>query len=202
MKIYISPENRPKPHGKYINYNLYEHDICCEIAYYEKEALERCGFEVKIADPDSNMANRCIEANNARYDIYQTIHTNAATSPNTATGCECLYYGQIDSKSFKANRCVYDELIKLYPSERGLKNGTGYYENRMTDMVSIYPEIAFHDNEKDVEFIIHNIQNIGESLCKGVCKYLNVDYIVPNPQTGNETQAIIEDLKKIINKYE
>ena len=200
MLIYLSPENRPAPHGPYTGYNgVYEHDVCCEIAEYEKKALERCGFEVVIAEESSTMAERCKWANNNSVTLYQTIHTNAGGG----TGAECLYYGKVNGQSYRANLSVYNELIKLYPSKRGLKDGTNYYENRMTTMVSVYPEIAFHDNVEDAKFIVENKEKIGEALCKGICNYYGTEYKEPNPQTGvDKAEAIISDLKELINKYE
>ena len=45
IRIYLSPERRPKPHSPYYGYpGIYEHDVCCEIAEYTKNALVRCGF--------------------------------------------------------------------------------------------------------------------------------------------------------------
>ena len=62
-KIYLSPERRPNPHAPYWGYpGVYEHDVCCEIAEYCKEALIRCGFEVKIARPEDSMEKRTKQA--------------------------------------------------------------------------------------------------------------------------------------------
>ena len=122
-KIYLSPENRPAPHGPYSGFpGVYEHDVCCEIAALEKEILERCGCSVTVAEPGRSMAARCAEANAGGFDLYQTLHTNAGGG----TGAECLYYGKEGGTSYRANRAVYDALTKLYPSKRGLKDGTGY----------------------------------------------------------------------------
>lgn len=195
MKIYLSPENRPAPHGPYTGYpTVYEHDVCCEIAAYEKEALERCSFTVTIAAESSTMAQRCAEANNGRYDLYQTIHTNAGGG----TGAECLYYGTVNGSSYRANLAVYEELIKLYPSKRGLKNGTLYYENNNTHMTSVYPEIAFHDNAADARFLVEHKREIAEALCKGICAYTGVSYkpSTDNPQTGADYKTLYEQEKQ------
>lgn len=195
-KIYISPENRPKPHGPYAVGNTYEHDVCCEIAEYEKTELERCGFTVKIADPGATMATRCKEANSGDYDLYQTLHSNAGGG----TGATCLYYGKVGGASYRANQMAYEELTKLYPSKRGIVDGTNYYENANTNMVSVYPEIAFHDNEQDAAFILANKKQIAQALARAICRYFGVDYVeeaaggeteepetpVENPPVGND----------------
>ena len=98
-KIYLSPENRPAPHGPYTGYpGTYEHDVCCEIAEYYKAALERCGFEVTIAEPQRSIRSgetRQAYANKHGYDLYSTIHTNAGGG----TGPTCLYAGAKGSES-------------------------------------------------------------------------------------------------------
>ena len=96
-KIYLSPERRPNPHGPYWGYpGVYEHDVCCEIAEYCKEALIRCGFEVKIARPEDNMEKRVAEGISWGANYYMPIHTNAATAKpvdGTAQGPTVLRYG-------------------------------------------------------------------------------------------------------------
>ena len=173
-KIYLSPENRPAPHGPYTGFpGVYEHDVCCEIAALEAAVLERCGCSVTIADPGKTMAARCAEANAGGYDLYQTIHTNAGGG----TGAECLYYGKEGGMSYKANLAVYDELVKLYPSKRGLKDGNGYFENANTRMVSVYPELAFHDHPQDAAFLVSHKAQIAEALARGVMEYLGVPFV-------------------------
>ena len=178
-KIYLSPENRPAPHGPYTGFpGVYEHDVCCEIAALEAAVLERCGCSVTIADPGKTMAARCAEANAGGFDLYQTIHTNAGGG----TGAECLYYGKEGGASYKANLAVYDELVKLYPSRRGLKDGNGYFENMNTRMVSVYPELAFHDNPADAAFLVSHKAELAEALAKGVLSFLGVDWVEEAPE--------------------
>lgn len=172
-RVYLSPERRPAPHGPYAVGGTYEHIVCGEIAVLEKAALERCGFGVIIAPAAYSLEQRVKWANENNIDYYQAIHSNGADGK--ATGAECLYYNH--PASIKANRLVYDELVKLYPSKRGVKDYTGFYENNMTKMVSCYPEIGFHDNPADARFIIDNKQQIAEALAKGICAYFDIAYI-------------------------
>ena len=144
--IYLSPERRPAPHGKYWGMNIYEHDVCCEISEMMKPLLEGSGFSVIIANPTDTIEKRVAQANNLRVDYYLPIHTNASgngMTPGTATGCECLYYGNVGGASYKANQLVYNELVKLYPSKRGLKNGNAYYENKYTNLIVQYAHQVF-----------------------------------------------------------
>ena len=92
-KIYISPERRQAPHGKYWGYNVYETDICTEIAKMAKPLLERNGFEVIIAPVHLDIHQRSAWANKNGVNYYLPIHTNASTNSTIegiATGCEML----------------------------------------------------------------------------------------------------------------
>lgn len=196
LKVFISPERRPKPHGKYWGMEVYEHDVCCEIATMVEALLTERGFEVMIAPPGWTMEQRAAYANTSRFDYYLCIHTNAAgngTKEGTATGAECLYF--YAAKSIKANKLVYEQLTALYPSKRGCKDYSDFAENRLTRMVSCYPELAFHDNGKDARWIVSNKADIAAALCKGVCKYFGVEY-------QNKPQEPIPDDKERIAKLE
>lgn len=176
-KVFISPEKRPAPHGKYWGMEVYEHDVCCEIAEILKPRLEYNGFYVFIAPSKWTMPQRCSYANANCYDYYLCIHTNASGNgkqEGKATGCECLYYNA--PTSMKANKLMYGELTKLYPSKRGIKDYSDFTENNLSMMVSCYPEIAFHDNGKDAQWIVSHKQEIAVALAKGVCGYFGVEH--------------------------
>ena len=193
-KIYLSPERRPAPHGPFADGVTFEHDYCVEIAEMERKDLERCGFEVIVAPDSMTIAQRAKEANRLKMDLYQAIHTNAGGG----TGTEMFYYP--DPESIRANQLVYDELVELYPSKRGIKNGKAYLENNSTDMVSVYAEIAFHDTKKDVEFLLSEKRQIAAALARGTCKYFGVAYL--EEEAGGQAEEIarlkerLEALKK------
>lgn len=176
-KIFISPERRVKPHGKYWGMEVYEHDVCCEIATMAKALLSQYDFEVFIASPGWSMEQRCAYANQNGFDYYLCVHTNATGNgrqEGTATGAECLYYNHPDS--IKANKLMYEQLTALYPSRRGCKDYSRFAENNLTQMVSCYPELAFHDNGQDARWLISHKTEISLALCRGVCGYFGVEY--------------------------
>lgn len=206
-KIYISPENRPRPHGKYIVGNTYEHDVCTEIGELLKDGLERCGFYAEMAVPSMSIQSgntRQQYANAKRFDLYICIHSNGVGStgqPQTyATGAEMHYYNH--PASIKANRCVYDELIKLYPSRRGLKDGSRFAENNRTNMVSVYAELGFHDNPADAAFLVSRKPEIARALCRGICAYFGAAYKEAAQECGRckEQKAQAEKLQDKIDK--
>lgn len=178
--IYLSPERRPAPHGKYWGYDTYEQEVCTDIAGQVAALLTANGFSPIIAEPTMTIRQRAQWANKNGVDFYLPIHTNASTDGSragTATGCEMLAYQH--PASIRANRCIYDEIIKLYPSRRGLRDGNAYTENNLTEMVSAYIEIGFHDNPADAAWILESRQQIAEAITKGICAYYGQEYIQP-----------------------
>lgn len=203
-KIYLSPERRPNPHGPYWGYaGVYEHDVCCEIAEYCKEALIRCGFEVKIASPNDNMEKRVAEGVSWGANYYMPIHTNAATAKpieGTAQGPTVLRYGNEGGVSDRACKMVYNQLMAIYPrkTKRGVYTQNAFYEIRMTPMLSVYPELAFHDNGEDAKWLVENKKEIAIALCKGVCQWFNVDYVEENNTVINEPTVLKSEYDKVV----
>jgi N-acetylmuramoyl-L-alanine amidase len=141
-----------------------------------------------MADKGSTMAQRVDWANKNGVDYYICLHTNAGGG----TGTECLYYNH--PLSIKANQLVYDELTKLYPSKRGLKDYSHFYENANTRMVSCYPEIAFHDNREDVKFILNNKEAIADALCRGICAFFGVEYKAESTDLRAEIERLEQEI--------
>ncbi len=201
--IYLSPERRPAPHGKYWGMEIYEHDVCCQIAVILKELLEYNGFTVLIAAPSDTLEQRVAQANAAKVDYYLPIHTNASgdgTSPGKASGAEVLYYNH--PESIRGSQLMYNRLTMLYPSRRGIKDYSSFYENRYTTMVSVYPELGFHDHPQDAQFIVNNIGELAKALAQGVCDYFDMAYLSPQEEADELQQLRLENhhLKSICNQ--
>ena len=102
----------------------------------------------------------------------------------------CHYLKSVRINRFRTVLAVYHrkieipfaELVKLYPSKRGLKDGNGYFENMNTRMVSVYPELAFHDNPADAAFLVSHKKELAEALAKGVLSFLGVDWVEEAPE--------------------
>ena len=182
-KVFISPERRPYPHGIYAYGNTDEHTQCYDIGERTKTELEAYGFDVFIAPRTWTLKQRVDYANANGFDYYLCIHTNAGGG----TGTECLYYNH--PASIKANRHVYDRLTALYPSKRGLKDYTKFYENNSTKMVSCYPEVAFHDNPADAKFVVENKPAIAKALAQGVADYYSISEQAPEPPKQPDEQV-------------
>lgn len=177
MKIYLSPSAQPA--NTYSAGNTNEQVQCNRIAEAAKKALERCGFSVKKA-PEGQSYQKNVEESNAwGADLHVPIHTNAGGG----YGPIVFVYGRTKKRLAYATP-VYDAICEIVPKANtyGVRENTGLYENAQTNSTSIYVECEFHDNPALARWIINNVENIGEAICKGICQGAGVKYV-----TGGKT---------------
>ena len=170
-KIYLSPSNQGR--NTYASGNTNEMAQCDKIAEATAKALKRCGFEVKIGKSGTTMQSRCIESDKFKADIHMPIHTNAYNGKVTGgTRIFCL-----NSNGRKVCEAVLKELGKISPGTAdSVTYHTGLYEINVPVALSVYVECEFHDTKVGADWIINNITNIGEAICKGLCNYFDVTY--------------------------
>ena len=201
-KIYLSPERRPAPHGKYWGMNVYEHDVCVDIAALLASMLTAHGFEVKTADPAKDMAARVKEATAWGANYYMPVHTNANTlgdKEGTARGPLVLAYDHPMSKS--ACQMAYDCLMEIYPGNgQGVRVNKDFYEIIQTPMLSVYPELAFHDNGEDARWLVSNKEKIALALCRGICMWFGVEWQDSPVTEIPATEPDQEELERVIQE--
>lgn len=177
-KIYLSPERRPAPHGRFWGYDVYEHDYCCDIAGRLAVLLVLRGHAVKIADPALTIYQRAPEAKAWGADYYLPLHTNANTNGEAEGKAQgALVLCKDDTQSKIAAQAIFDRLKALRPSTRGIQTTTQYFEINNAPCVAAYPEIAFHDNGEDAKYLLERKQEIAQALCAGVCDYCGAEPI-------------------------
>lgn len=186
-RVYLSPERRPAPHGKYSGYNIYEHDYCVNIAERMAPLLTSRGFAVKIASPELTIYDRTPEAGAWGADYYMAIHTNASTNGENGTAQGALVLTAADHESQRASELVFTRLYQLRPSSRGVQQKLDFYEIANADAPVVYPEIAFHDNPEDAKFLVENRDAIAYALAAGICDY----YSIPAPEQNKTSDAAL-----------
>lgn len=183
-RIYLSPSNQYS--NTYATGNTNEMAQCDKIANATATALKRCGFEVKVGKSGDTMQNKCVESDAFKADIHMPIHTNAYNGKVTGgTRIFCL-----NSNGKKACDAVLAELGKISPGTAdSVKYETGLYEINVPVALSVYVECEFHDTATGSNWIINNITNIGEAICKGLCNYYGVTYKTGTATTDNSTNS-------------
>lgn len=213
-KIYLSPSNQSD--NAYASGNTNEMVQCNRIADYAKVALERCGFIVKKAPMGQKISISAKESNNFGADLHIPIHTNAGGGNGTLV----MIYSNAP-ENVKAGTALYNSVNAVTPGtiEYGVRVNPSLLELNSTTAIASYVECEFHDRKDLAEFIIDNVEVLGEAIAKGVCDYYGVSYIKgdssgdqnnQDPNTGETLYKVqtgafkikenAENLKKILNE--
>ena len=186
MKIYLSPS--AQPHNAYAVGNTTEQVQCNRIATAAKKALERNGYTVKKAPEGQSYVKNVAESNAWGADIHMPIHTNAGGNKKGTLGL--CYRGCVNNKYMQA---VYKAVAECTPwSDLGIGVRNDLYEINKTKMMCVYIECAFHDKVDSAQWIIDNVEKLGEAIAKGFCAADGKKYIsaggtktVPKQVPGN-----------------
>lgn len=182
-KIYVSPSNQTR--NTYAAGNTTEAVQCCKIATALVVALKRCGFDAKTNVNNISMSEKVKESNNFGADLHMPIHTNAFNGKVKGTR---MFVSSLSSSAYKVCQEIAKTLNPITPGESdAIREYPELYEIRNTKAPCAYLEVAFHDNVEEAKWIINNIANIAEAICKGLCNYYGVKYvavgenIIPDP---------------------
>lgn len=182
LKIYLSPSDQVSNPYAYGGTN--EARQCRKIAAACKTALERNGFEVKtsFADGSNAMYERVRESNAWGADVHVCIHTNAGGG----RGC-VVFVASKSSERMKYAQPVFDAIdaITPYRSVYGIREKQ-FYEIRNTTGTCIYCECEFHDSPDTARWIVEHTDDIGEAICRGICRAAGRNYI----EKGSENDMI------------
>ena len=172
-KIYLSPSSQVN--NIYATGNTNEMVECNKIAEAAKNALERCGFEVKKAPQGQSVAKNISESNAWNSDLHIPIHTNAFNG-STLGGTLVMLYSMED-KNKRAGEAILNAVAPISPGpDYSLRTNPSFAELNGTKAIAVYLEIEFHDCVEGANWIINNTNAIGEAIAQGVCDYFGVDY--------------------------
>lgn len=172
-KIYLSPSSQPA--NTYAVGNTNEQEQCRKIAAVARDALIRCGFEAK-AGLDGTMYTRVRESNNWGANAHIPIHTNACNGE--VAGFRGFYYTK-NGEGHKLVDAIMDAVAPLTPGTSDGLSKQNFYELGSSTAPCAYLELGFHDSKEEAQYIIDHTQELGEAICKGVCKHYGEKYIAP-----------------------
>jgi N-acetylmuramoyl-L-alanine amidase len=179
-----------------------------------KPILERHGVTVIVTsttDSDVTLANRCALANNAKANIFVSIHANAAGDGkiwSPAKGWEIfICKGSVEGN--KLAEAIESESIPFLGFvNRGIKDDE-LYVTYHTKMPAVLTEHGFYTNRTEVELLKSDSFRNKCALAdaKGILKYLGIEYKEESTdlykvQVGafkdeSKAKAIAEELKKL-----
>ena len=187
-RVYLSPSDQRS--NVYAVGDTTEAIQCGRIAWACKAALERSGVEVMVGQYDT-MANRVAASNRFKADLHVPIHTNAANGKATGTHIFC-YDADRNSAGYKACREVLDVLGPVTPGSPDVVRAyPALYEVKYPAAPTVYIEVDFHDVPSVAQWIIANATVIGETIAKGLCAALGVEF-VPGENTPEPVPVQVE----------
>ena len=187
-RVYLSPSDQRR--NTYAVGDTTEDVQCGRIAAACKAALERSGVEVMVGQYDT-MANRVVASNRFKADLHVPIHTNAANGKATGTHIFC-YDADRNSAGYKACREVLDVLGPVTPGSPDVVRAyPALYEVKYPAAPTVYIEVDFHDVPSVAQWIIANATVIGETIAKGLCAALGVEF-VPGENTPEPVPVQVE----------
>lgn len=176
MKVYVSPSTQEHNIGTG-NYGTEEKRMN-QIADVVVQLLQFNKFEVFRNSPEMTLSEAISDSNKKKPDIHFAIHSNAGGG----RGGEVFY---TSDKGKVLAAAVFKYLVPLTPAtDRGIKFTDNLAELNKTTAPAALVEVSFHDNPQDAEFIMANINNLGECVAHGICDYFKVTFKKPEPEPG------------------
>ena len=148
---------------------------------YLNELLIKRGFKTVLVAPtdeDTLLSQRVKIANDAKADIYISVHANASKDGwDSANGIETYCY-KFGGEGEKLAKSVHAQLIKGSPQrDRGVKEGN-FYVLKETKMPAILTENAFMNNKDEVKLLLSDEyrKECAKEIYQGICDYYKMEY--------------------------
>ena len=154
MKVFVNPGHDPNVDSGAVNidYDVREADVTKQAGALLERGLKRAGHEVMLLQTD----------------IFVSLHCNASPGRN-ARGTETLYYSE---QGRLLGEAVQKKILSKVPTiDRGCKERQGLYVLRRTVMTTILVELAFIDNNDDLELLENDMPAFAGAIAAGIDEY-------------------------------
>jgi len=165
-----------------------ENEFNREVVKYLNQELIRCGFKTLLTAPndtDTSLAERVRKANNAKVDLFISIHFNASDgvfhggSKDPEGFSAHVYLGNKNTKSGQFGKIVLKHLSAGTPQKnRGLVE-QNLYVTRKTKMPAVLLELGFMDNKREALLMLNVAfqRECAMEIAKAVCEFYGVRYV-------------------------
>ena len=185
-KIVIDPGHGGNDAGAIGPSGVMEKTVTLKVSLELEKLLENEGAEVIMTrDTDTEVAprgknatdieelkSRCDIANEAKADIFISIHADSFTNP-ASRGTTCYYFAEGSPESKKLAEKVHAALIEqIKTPSRGIK-GCNFYVVRNTDMPAILVELAFISNPQEEKLLNskEGVEQAAQGIFDGIEDY-------------------------------
>lgn len=182
--------------------SLREYEFNGDVASRAAKLLEARGVKVILTRPctkdakDVSLSKRVKIANDAKADLFISIHANAHGNGHawtTARGYEVWIYAPGGEREVLAKRLLAYAGKLLKPMDpdfplRGIKHNSSFYVLKHTKMAAALVEHAFMTNPRDCALLKSDgfRQRAAEHIARAVCEHLGVKYDLPEPKSESK----------------
>lgn len=176
-----------------------EKDIVLTVIKKVGKLLKDKNFNVvytRLSDTFIKLNDRCRIANNAKADLFVSVHINSAAN-TTAAGTETLCYTNNDFA-----KTMHKHLMsKLNRKDRGVKIRQDLAVLNGTKMNAVLLELAFLSNKEEAELLKKEsfLDSAAQAIYDGVCDFLGVKENTVQDTTVKCTPNVLEASKKAID---
>lgn len=174
---------------------MYENEFNRRVIAILKEELERCGFKVLLVAPtdvDTPLNTRVKLANDAKVDLYLSVHANAMTGKwGSQNGIETLTIGS--GEGLRIGKIIHKHLLQgTKLTDRGMKTRTDLAEIRLTKMPSVLVECGFMDNLREAKLLLSEEyrQECAIEVAKGICEAYKITYVPKKEESKMSEQKL------------
>lgn len=178
--------------------SLLEYEFNRDVAKRLKNHLERHGIKTMFScdletEKDISLGTRCKTANNAKADLFISIHANAYGKEwNSANGWEAFYF-KGSSTGKKLAECIQAESIPfLGLRNRGIKTDS-LYVTKHTKMPAVLVEHGFYTNYTEMQTLRTSAfrEKCAIADAKGILSYLGMPWKETTAETANNDDIAI-----------
>lgn len=163
MKIYISPSSQTANVGVGTYGN--EADRMQALSDLVVPKLEDMGYTVYGGDNSLSLTSRINASNNYDVDYHVALHSNAGGG----TGPQTYYYtSSTTGKSLGAAILKKLKLISGAATGRSNTASSSLVELSTTNAPAVIVEVAFHDNQTDVNWMLSHWDDIAQAIADGI----------------------------------
>lgn len=168
MRVFINPGHDIDLDSGAVNpnYSTRECDVARNAGKMLARYLQAAGCEVRTLQSD-DLGLVCETSNEWGADIFVSLHCNAFNT--VARGTETLY------KSYNGQQLaqlIQDQIINsINTVDRGIKKRDDLWVLNGTDAVAVLVEMAFIDNDEDLEILNNDLDTIVRAIARGITDF-------------------------------
>lgn len=201
----IGTPGKRTPYITEIGRSIQENEFNREVVKLLDIELRRCGFRTLLTAPtdaDTPLAERVKRANNAKADLFISIHYNALDGKFDGPGKDpeglSVHYHPGSKEGLKLAKAILNRLKAGTPQKNRGTVAQNLYVTKNTHMPAILSENGFMDNKKEAlrmrDKAYH--KEVAVEHAQGICDYYGKAYVPeakpkPKPKPAAASKSLL-----------